>query len=262
MKYTLSTILLLSHLVSFSQILNVENGNVNADSSNFFAGSLNVKFNINNQSSKQDKEIIFKGLDSKADVIYVGAKNAYILLNQIKYFSSTGGPFISTGYSHFRINWLRKNKISYESFTQAQYDEGRKMPLRWLAGSGIRIKLIDNEKGHIYLGIGAMYELERWKNPVIENALITKEIIKTSDYLKAQLKFDKVSFNSITYYQGGKDMQDAIWRSRLINNTYFNARITGVLSFVTSFTLQYDFAPIIPIPKYTYSLTNGLQINF
>lgn len=262
MRFTLVAFIILIYTHSYSQILNVENGNVNADSSNFFAGSINIKFNINNQSSKQNEEIIFKGLDSKADVIYVGDKNAYIFINQLNYFSSTGGPFISTGYSHFRINWLRKKKVSYETYTQAQYDEGRNMSLRWLVGSGLRVNLAEGNKGHLYLGIGAMYELERWKNPDIENTIITKEILKTSSYLKAQLNLERVSFNSITYYQGGQDVQNDIWRSRLINNTYFNAKITGVLSFVTSFILQYDFAPIIPIQKYSYSLTNGLQIDF
>lgn len=262
MRISISILLCSVSALVYGQILNVENGNANADSARFFAGNLNIKFNINNQSSKQDEEIVFKGLDSKADIIYVGEKNAYIFINQLKYFSSTGGPFISTGYSHFRINWLRKNQISYESYTQAQYDDGRQMPLRWLGGSGLRIKLIDNDKGHIYLGVGIMYEMERWKNPAIENAIITKEMVKTSDYLKAYINFDRVSFNSITYYQGGQDIQDNQWRSRLINNTHFNAKITGILSFITSFSLQYDFAPIIPIQKYTYSLTNGLQINF
>jgi hypothetical protein len=107
-----------------------------------------------------------------------------------------------------------------------------------------------------------MYELEHWKNQEIEGGIITKEMLKTTDYLKVQLTFDKISLNSIIYYQGGYDSQDEMWRSRLDNNTYFNAKITGVLSFVTSFTMQYDFAPIIPIKKYTYSLTNGLQFNF
>ena len=129
-------------------------------------------------------------------------------------------------------------------------------------GSQNADKLVDNSKGNVYLGTGLMYELERWKNQEIEGGIITKEILKTTDYLKAQLTFDKISLNSITYYQGGYDSQDELWRSRLINNTYLNAQITGVLSFVTSFTLQYDFAPIIPIKKYTYSLTNGLQFNF
>lgn len=263
MRHLFILLFIFTFRILAAQILTVDNANVNSDSSNFIAGSISFKFNINNQSSKKEEEIIFKGLDSKADMIYVGKQHAYIFINKLNYFSSTGGPFVSTGYSHFRINWYRKNKVSYETFTQAQYDEGRNMPLRWLGGAGLRLNLIDNEKGHLYIGTGAMYELERWGTPDFKGDVFTKEILKTTNYLRAKINFNsKATLNFITYYQGGRDIQENIWRDRLINNTHFSAKITNVLSFIASFNLQYDFAPIIPIKKYSYSLTNGIQLNF
>ena len=120
-----------------AQILSVDRPSITVDSSAFFLGSIDFAYNVNNQ-----KNAVYKGLKSKADLMYVSGKHEYILINQFKYYSSTGSPFISTGYSHMRINFLRRRKLSYESYLQFQYDKGRNMPFRFLIGSGIRYRIL------------------------------------------------------------------------------------------------------------------------
>ena len=261
MKKSIVILLIILSNISIGQILDVNNKHVTDDSARFFIGTINFSFKINNQSSTKDEEVIFKGLDTKVDMAYIGQKNAYILINKLNYFSSTGGPFVSTGYSHFRVNWLRQNFLSYETFAQAQYDDGRKMPLRTLLGAGIQMHLLQRERSIIQVGIGGMFETEKWKNPEIEDDVIRKEIWKTTNYLRANVALTKsVSFRTITYYQGGYDSDDELWRSRLTNDSNLTILITDRLSFITNFSIQYDFNPIIPILEYNYSLTNGLLI--
>src|SRR5690606_17905708 len=112
-------------------------------------------------------------------------------------------------------------------------------------------------------GIGAMYENEKWKSLDTENRIIDKKIWKTTSYIRAKTKINEhIHFNLITYYQGGEDRDENIWRSRLICDSNLTILINGRLSFLTNFSLQYDFNPIIPIKGYTYSLTNGIKFDF
>ncbi|UII29054.1 hypothetical protein LVD15_11670 [Fulvivirga maritima] len=137
--FTLS-FFIITNLAS-AQILKVDKGSIDSDSSNYFMGSINIEFDLNNKSATAEENITYTGLEGSSDLVYVGKKHAYILINEVSYIKSTGGPLISTGYTHFRINFLRKRKLSYESFTQVQYDNGRQMPFRFLQGAGIKIRL-------------------------------------------------------------------------------------------------------------------------
>lgn len=245
------------------QILKVDKGSLDADSANFFLGNVNVDFNLNNRSTTADQEVTFKGLSGKADLVYLSEKHAYILINNINYFTSTGGPLISTGYTHFRINFLRKKKLSYELFGQVQYDDGRKMPYRLLQGGGIRLNLLKTEKSDVHISMGIMRELERWKSLTVEDEIIEKSIIKSTNYISSKINFNEiVSFNLIAYYQGGYDKQSDLFRNRVSGDVVLSVKVTDRLAFLTSFTAQYEAKPIIPINNFVYSLTNGLKFNF
>lgn len=262
MRILLLTILTFLSLFCRSQILKIDKGEIDSDSANYLLGNINLDFNINNRSTTADEQVTFIGLNGQADLVYVGKENAFILLNNVNYFKSTGGPLISTGYTHFRINFLRKRTLSYETFTQIQYDDGRRMPLRRLAGGGIRWKVTESEKSELHLGTGAMYEYEEWR-PIESESTITKEIWKNSSYIGFQTSLNKtIKFNGIAYYQGGYDHESDLFRSRFSGDFSLSFSITGNLAFTASFTSQYEDRPIIRINNWVYSYTNGLKWNF
>ncbi len=262
MKKLLLLIFIFNGFVALGQILKVDKGRIDADSARFFLGSINMDFNINNRSATADQEITFKGLNAKADLVYLSEKNAYILINNINYFTSTGGPLISTGYAHFRVNYLRKKKLSYENFVQIQYDDGRNMPMRRLLGGGIRLNMRSTTASTFYIGTGLMFEYEEWKSNEL-NKLITKEIWKNSTYLGFKATVNEyVKFNGIVYFQGGLDTDSDLYRSRYSGDISLSVTLTNNLSFMTTFTSQYEERPIININNWVYSLTNGLIWNF
>ncbi|MEQ8470252.1 MAG: hypothetical protein RIC35_03665 [Marinoscillum sp.] len=246
-----------------AQILKVDKGSVTSDSSNYLTGSINLDFNLNNKSATAEQSITYTGLEADADLVYVGEKHAYILINQLNYFKTTTGPLFSTGFAHFRVNFLRKQTLSYELFTQIQYDEGRKMPLRILNGGNLRFTFLQNRKAKLFLGVGMMYEKERWKMLEDESIIIEKDLIKSTNYINYKQKVnDNVDLNLITYYQGGYDQQDEVFRNRISGQAVLNIKLTDLLSFNTSFTAQYEDKPIIPINNFVYSLTNGFKFSF
>ncbi|ELR68028.1 hypothetical protein C900_01253 [Fulvivirga imtechensis AK7] len=256
-------IILICSAVCQSQILKIDKGNIHSDSSGYFMGAVNLNFNINNRSATAEKDIKFVGLEANADVAYIADKHAYILINKINYFKSTGGPLLSTGYAHFRTNFLRRKKLSYESFTQIQYDDGRNMPFRFLLGAGIKYRLASTEKAQLFIGIGGMFEKENWKSIEDEHKIIKKEIWKTTNYINGKIRFNEhVSFNTVFYYQGGYDEESELFRSRISGDVVLQMELSQRLSFTTTFTAQYEDKPIISINNFVYSLTNGLKWSF
>lgn len=244
------------------QILKIEKAGLDADTAGVFKGNIGADFNINNRSATPEEDIIYRGLEANIDLSYLSAKHAYILLNKLNYYKITNSPVISTGYIHGRVNFLRKKKLSYELFSQLQYDEGRRMPLRYLLGGGIKIKMLDGTKGSLFAGIGLMNEIEHWK-PFGTEDLIEKQIWKNTSYLSGSIIPSKnFKINITSYYQGGYDDESDIFRSRISGDLQISAKITGKLAFTTNFVLLYESDPIININPLVYSLTNGLNFNF
>ncbi|MEO1049783.1 MAG: DUF481 domain-containing protein [Bacteroidota bacterium] len=244
-----------------AQILVVDEGDLSVDSSRYFIGSVNFSFDLNNRSATKDDEAVFRGVESNGDLVYLSDNHAYITINRINYFAVSGGPFISTGFAHGRVNFLRKKRISHEVFAQIQYDNGRNMPLRLLQGGGVRLHLLNNEKSDVYLGVGGMYERELWRNQ--EGVIIERKLVKTSNYINANLVANEnLSFHLICYYQAGFDYTDDVFRNRVSGDAVLSVKINELLSLTTAFTAQFENRPIIPINKFIFSLTNGLLISF
>lgn len=244
------------------QILKINRTDLAVDTSNVLMGNVILNLNFNNQSATADENLLYTGIEFSNNLVWLSENHAYLLLNNLKYFRITGGPLVSTGHAHGRVNLQRRKSISYELFSQVQYDEGRRMPLRYLFGGGLRINILNGEKGNMYGGIGIMNEFERWK-PFGENDIIEKQIWKNTSYLSGTIEVSKnFTIDIISYYQGGYDDESDIFRNRISGDLSFNARITGRLAFTTNFTLLYDSAPIININPVVFSLTNGLSFNF
>lgn len=263
MKYLLLAFTLLLPNIANAQILKVDKEDIDSDSVNYWMGSINLDFNVNNRSTTATEEVIFRGLVAHGDLVYLSKNNAYILINTLNYFKSTGGPLISTGYAHLRINFSRRKKLSYEIFSQIQYDDGRRMPYRFLTGGGLRLNIKQKEKLKLHAGVGVMIESERWKSLENDSPDIEKNILKNSSYLSGQFILNEhVNFDLIGYFQGGHDTDSDLFRSRLSADAILNVKVTKRLAFVTNFAIQYEDRPIIPINNLVYSLTNGLKWNF
>lgn len=246
-----------------AQILKIKEHEFAKDTADIFLGKLNLNFNLNNRNATPQENLIYTGLETNSNITYLSGLHAYLLIGQLNYFTITGGPVISTGYAHYRMNFLRKRFLSYEMFTQFQYDEGRRMPFRYLFGGGIRLELLNDDDGELHAGTGIMNEFERWRPFDPEVGDIERQIWKNSSYVSGLINVsENFSINIISYYQVGYDDISDVTRHRLSGDLSFSAQITGKLSFKTNFNIQYESDPVIEINPFVYSLTNGLEFNF
>ncbi len=247
-----------------AQILNIEKNRVKGDSSNYFVGNLGITFSANNQSvDEQGNAVSFVGISANSNTGYISTHHSFLLIGSFIYNASTDNTINSAGFGHFRINFMRKKKLSYETFTQLQYDQGRGMQNRWIIGGGIRYRVYNNKKSSLYFGIGAMHEEENWQYPGNETRTANISIIKSTNYVsyKSQLS-ESIWFNLISYYQTGYDTNYDYFRHRLSADMGLIIKVFKRLSLNTNFSGTYENRPIVPINKFVYSVTNGFLLSF
>jgi hypothetical protein len=251
-------------LPAAGQILRVDKSHLESDSAGYFALTAEAMFSLDNRSVSPTEKLVYTRLYSKADLLYVSKRHAYILINSIEYQSSTNSTPFSTGFTHFRVNFRRQHKLSYETYAQVQYDEVRRMRLRMLGGGGVRFTAIDEEGVDIHLGTGLMYEVEKWRE--IENdpgSDFYKEIPKISNYLGVEFTLSKhVKLNLWGLYQTGYDTEDNMRRNRYAAEASLNFIVSRRVVWLNRFAYFYDAQPVILINPAFYQLMNGLRINF
>lgn len=245
-----------------AQILNVEKSRLDQDTSKRYFINAAFSFRANNRTADVSDPIRFLSFNSNLDLAYLSKQHSYMLLNFLDYLSINEDPFISFGYTHGRINFLREKRISYELFAQGQYDLLRGLDQRYLAGAGIRIKIVDKSWYSLYAGLGIMYEHEKWDDPQVEGREVSTDIFKSANYLSARLELtDYLDFNFICYYQGGKDNVFNRFRNRFNSDANLSVHVNKTISLRTSFVWAFDSAPIVPITKFIYAISNGIQFN-
>lgn len=245
-----------------AQILNVEKGRQEADTVNQFVGELALDFTINNRSATADDENRLIGLIFNSDLAYISQKHLYLLFSNLNFIYATDDPVIRTGYTHFRTTFLYKKPVSYELFTQLQFDLGRGLQIRQLAGGGFRFNLVDEGGLDLHFGIGGMWERETWQFPESE-AETTLVLLKSSNYLTISQSFSETTtWGTTLYFQTGFDDGIDAWRHRLSIDTSLEFNLSDVLTFAVSFAGAYENEPVVPILKYMYFLQNGIKFSF
>lgn len=257
------SIFILCYKTACSQILNVEKKRLEEDSSKYFIGKASLGINLNNRGVINDQAVTFLGINADTHLAYFSDKHTFMFINFLNYISNNGDAFVSAGYSHFRIHWLREKRLSYESFAQYQYDRPRGMNYRRLAGSGLRYMFLQSPRLNLYAGTGFFLEQEEWVSPIEDIGTRNVVLLKSSNYISARIKAnDNVDFNTIVYYQVGHDGDADLFRQRLSGEANINVKITKKVSMKTSFTSTYENNPIVPVRKFVYTLVNGVEVNF
>jgi hypothetical protein len=242
-----------------SQILRVNRGLSAIDSARVTKGVISLDASLNNGNSTADEQVTFVALNSSGELGHSSEKHVYFLIGNVRYFQSTGGPVQSTGYGHVRANFLRKKQLSYELFSQTQYDQGRNLDRRLLAGGGIRYRILEE----LSVGLGAMQEQERWKRIDNEGEIVEIGLTKLSSYITGQITFsEQVRLLMTGYYQTGYDSDIDSFRNRVSADLGLNIKIGKRLDYSLKSTLAYEDRPIIEVSKSVYTISNGLNYRF
>ncbi|PRY15782.1 uncharacterized protein DUF481 [Pontibacter ummariensis] len=252
-----------------AQILNIERFRPPKDSINYLTGKAGLSFSMFNRNAGKDNPNNYLQLTFNGDLAYISARHSYLLLNYYNYLlinydsDELRNVVASTGYSHFRVNFFRNRRLSYEAFVQAQTDKARGLELRTLVGGGLRYALRKGKESTIYVGTGLMHEHEEWELPDREEVIVVSDLLKSTNYFSMKTKFNEhVSTEGIVYYQVGYDQDLEELRNRVSGDISLVVKLTNKFSLVTSFSCIYEDEPIVPVTNFVYTISNGVQVSF
>jgi hypothetical protein len=257
----LLSFLLLSSSLLHAQILNMEKLRMEQDTAKNLLAKTTIGLTANNRSGAEDEPAHLFAFNFDVNLMYYPRKHAYILVSKFDYLRVNEEGVMNFGYLHARGNFLRKRKFNYETFVQYSFDNPRGLDTRWIFGGGLRHDIFKTEKTTFLIGVGGMFEQEKWRYPKT-NRLVQADLFKSSNYLSLQSALNEfVDLNLVNYYQTGYDATIDSFRNRLSVSLILNAKLTDKLSLTNSFDMAYEDKPVIPITKLIYTLKTGISID-
>ncbi|MBX0332033.1 DUF481 domain-containing protein [Pontibacter sp. HSC-14F20] len=252
-----------------AQILNIERSRIERDTVDFLTGKAGLNFSMFNRNAGRDNPNNFLQLTFNGDLAYISKKHTYLFLNYYNYLlvnydsRELRNTVASNGYSHFRVNLMSRHKLSYELFTQYQADMARGLERRILTGGGVRWLLFRTDNTSWFAGSGLMHEHESWKDPEQEGVTRVSDLLKSSNYISLRSKLsEQVETNNIAYFQTGYDPEISRFRNRISGDLGLTVKLIGRVSMRTNFNFTYEDRPIVPVTRFIYAITNGLQVDF
>jgi len=107
-------------------------------------------------------------------------------------FEKNKEDFSNRGFIHFRVAKTLLNNIDFESFLQKETNQFINLQNRELLGSGLRVNQINN----LFIGLGAMLEIEKYNNNEIQR------FIKSTNYINYKINiFNEINLQNVIYYQ-------------------------------------------------------------
>jgi hypothetical protein len=248
MKSILWSVFFLLPLSVFSQqVIHIENRRMCTKEDGFSGNmelSANFVQNINN---------IFQ-TTNLSQLQYKKGSKSFLLLSGFNYTLFNKKKIVNDAFGHLRFNQRLTDIITAEAFMQGQYNEIIKIRSRYLAGAGLRFRVIEKEK--VKLFIGSLYMRER-EEEMTDRINLHHRI---SNYLSIGFPVtEQVSVDFISYYQPDvKDLNDF----RLSGEAIVEMRLNKRISFRFAHSLFRDSNPPEGIRKTFYNFRNGLRLEF
>jgi hypothetical protein len=245
-----------------AQILNADRFGATLDSTNNFKALFDIGFSVQKQV-----DLLFS-LDSRLDLSLFYKRSLFVLVGNFKLFRSGSTNILNGGFAHARTRILKENWVHPEFFAQYQLDGIRGMENRVLGGGNLRFILAEYKETHLHLGLGAMYEFERWNySAVSSNLVITDDspvlnhYVKLNWYLSYTQKFkDLADFQVTVYFQARPDR--FILYPRISFNGKMTFKFTKNIHFAIIYNMYYDALPPVPIDQLYFSFINKLTFSF
>jgi hypothetical protein len=234
-----------------AQVVNIEDRRMRVGDSLHWLGKADLGFNLI-QNTQQ-----FLTASAAVQVEFKEKKHFILSLTAYNFVKSSSQNILNDGFQHLRYNYDITDKIVWEVYTQAQYNERIRLRLRSLAGTGFRFKIVRKSTTRLYLGTSYFYEHTQFRDttvPFFNHRL--------SIYAAFSHKIGATArFASTTYFQPIlTDLGNMRWAS---DNSLL-IPLTKKCAFRANLNLTYDTDPRLPpsVPDLIYAWTNGIRLDF
>ena len=221
-----------------------------------FINKVNVDFGI----EKADAKVIELAAAYRLDYFNPTGLHVFLILNYENGYEQEKGleknQVVNKGFGHLRMTKMISSKLFFEVFTQFGFNDFLLMKDRKLAGSGLRYKMVSNDRMNTFLGIGLMQENEIY-DLVNEPG---KKLLRSTNYLRWNINItENTEFNNTVYYQfSSSDINDY----RLLYDGSINFSVNENLSFFIELNYRYDNDPHGNMGKSYIQLNNGIEFTF
>jgi len=244
-----------------AQILNIDK----TDTSDYTRVT-KTSFNLNSGLEIDGQKKILYDATNTAEAMLQQYKELFILAASYRFTYNGPDDILNAGYIHLRYRHDYKNKIQPEPFAQYQWDNKRGIERRVVAGANIRYNITRGERLDFNCGLGLMYEEEKWDYIAVDSSKIPvdptpviKKLAKINSYLRFTWKPN--NNNDITcniFLQTRPDR----FKPRIAPHAQWNIKAGKHVDFSVAFTGLYDTAPVVPIEKFYFSLSDGILFTF
>ncbi len=248
MKLVLVTLFSIAVAFADAQVLNIERERIKTDTTGW-SGSGGLSINLISNTQR------FTEIALGAHLQYKTNRSLTLALSDYEIIKSETDDFSNKGMQHFRYNYKMTKVVTWEAFTQAQFNKVLNLKFRGLLGSGPRFKILGLESFRVYSGIAYMIEYEVPEGD--DNAETSQRF---SSYISLTFKVgDGFSLINTTYFQ---PKISTFSDHRVSNNTDLVFKITRHLSYALAFEHLTDTRPLPEVPTNIYSLKNKLLLDF
>ena len=221
-----------------------------------FINKVNVDFGI----EKADAEVIELAAAYRLDYFNPTGLHVFFILNYENGYEQEKGleknQVVNKGFGHLRMTKMISSKLFFEVFTQFGFNDFLLMKDRKLAGSGLRYKMVSNDRMNTFLGIGLMQENEIYD--IVNEP--EKKLLRSTNYLRWNINItENTELNNTVYYQfSSSDIND--YRLLYDGSIYFS--VDENLSFFIELNYRYDNDPHGDMIKSYVQLNNGIEFTF
>ena len=221
-----------------------------------FINKVNVDFGI----EKADAEVIELAAAYRVDYFNPTGLHIFFILNYENGYEQKKGldknQVVNKGFGHLRMTKMISSKLFFEIFTQFGFNDFLLMKDRKLAGSGLRYKMVSNDRMNTFLGIGLMQENEIY-DMVNEPE---KKLLRSTNYLRWNINIAENTelYNTVYYQVSSSDINDY----RLLYDGSIDFSVNENLSFFIELNYRYDNDPHGNMGKSYIQLNNGIEFTF
>ena len=221
-----------------------------------FINKVNVDFGI----EKADAEVIELAAAYRLDYFNPTGLHIFFILNYENGYEQKKGldknQVVNKGFGHLRMTKMISSKLFFEIFTQFGFNDFLLMKDRKLAGSGLRYKMVSNDRMNTFLGIGLMQENEIY-DMVNEPE---KKLLRSTNYLRWNINIAENTelYNTVYYQVSSSDINDY----RLLYDGSIDFSVNENLSFFIELNYRYDNDPHGNMGKSYVQLNNGIEFTF
>lgn len=178
----------------------------------------------------------------------------------INYEGKGDGSVDNDQYLHLRYNHWWRSRLQSFHFVQYQASHTGVLRRRYLAGSGLRLRVLERERTTFDLGSGAMFEYEHLdRAQVSDDHPITSRVVRMANLLVLNRRLSgDVRFVGVGYVQ---PRFDDVGDARLLSDLSILIALTDQVDLAVRLQWRHDTVPPGGVDADDLSFTSGFTVS-